>query len=137
MQLTRFDRWLREKFVYTTHIYTMRPPAKLPRGVKKRRYQAPEGSRYQFLYVPQSQQAERALIATLNAGGQLFTTQIVESKSWFARMIAPEGKSLTWTLFSTCLFLCGMIATIMLCHHLWQNPEIRENLVEAIEILKR
>ncbi len=25
MQLTRFDRWLREKFVYETHIQTLRP----------------------------------------------------------------------------------------------------------------
>ena len=34
MQLTKFDRWLREKFIYQTHIYTMRlPESALPAQV--------------------------------------------------------------------------------------------------------
>jgi len=36
MQLTRFDRWLREKYVYETHIHTLRPPESLPAGIQTR-----------------------------------------------------------------------------------------------------
>ena len=32
MQLTRLDRYLRSRFVYETHIYTLRLPASIPAG---------------------------------------------------------------------------------------------------------
>jgi hypothetical protein len=33
MQLTRLDRWLRERYVYETHVYTLRLPETVPAGV--------------------------------------------------------------------------------------------------------
>ncbi|MFT4176437.1 MAG: hypothetical protein QM627_07240 [Luteolibacter sp.] len=137
MQLTRFDRWLREKFVYRTHIYTMRPPERLPRGVKRLRFPATESGRYQCLYLAKNPRAERAFITELNAGGQLFTTRIVESKSMLARIVAPEGKSLTWSLISTFFLLTALAAIAFLVYRLWQNPEIQKNLLDAIEVLKQ
>jgi len=35
MQLTKLDRWLKERFIYETHIFVLRlPEERLPRGVK-------------------------------------------------------------------------------------------------------
>ena len=34
MQLTKFDRWIRERYIYRTHIYAMRmPDAPLPSDI--------------------------------------------------------------------------------------------------------
>ena len=35
MQLTKLDRWLKERFIYETHILTLRlPERELPEGVE-------------------------------------------------------------------------------------------------------
>jgi len=138
MQLTRFDHWLRETFIYETQVFTLRPPSKLPRGVKERkRYKAPRGSRYNHLYIPKSEQANRQLLALLNQQNQLFTTQIVERKTWYASILAPLGKSFTWRVISAILIAIGLTSAFLYVQGLWDNPEFRKNLLESVEILKR
>ena len=51
MQLTRFDRWLREKFVYETHIQTLRPPETVPAGMRVVELPDVPGKRYKHLFV--------------------------------------------------------------------------------------
>ena len=60
MQLTRFDRWLREKYVYETHIHTLRPPESLPAGIQTRNIPDVPGKRYKHLFVAsRSRDADR------------------------------------------------------------------------------
>ena len=138
MQLTRFDRWLRETFIYETQVFTLRPPSKLPRGVKERkRYKAPRGSRYNHLYIPKTEQANRQLLALLNQQNQLFTTKIVERKTWYASILAPHGKSVTWRIVSAILIVITLTSAFIYGRGLWGNPEFRKNLQESLEILKK
>jgi len=138
MQLTRFDRWLRETFIYETQVFTLRPPSKLPRGVKERkRYKAPRGSRYNHLYIPKTEQANRRLLALLNRESQLFTTKIVERKVWYASILSPTGKSVTWRVISAMVIAMIFATTFIYARRLWEKPELRKNLLESVDILKK
>jgi len=138
MQLTRFDRWLRETFIYETQVFTLRPPSKLPRGVKERKgYKAPRGSRYHHLYIPKTEQANRQLLTLLNRQNQLFTTKIVERKTWYTSILAPNGKSVTWRVISAILIIMALTSAFLSVRGLWDNPEFRKNLLESLDILKK
>ena len=95
MQLTRFDRFLREKFVYQTHIQTLRPVEELPKGVRAVDLPDAPGKRYKHLYVAKSTKAADALINYLKENGQMYTTQVIDRDSWFVPFIAPKEKSVT------------------------------------------
>lgn len=137
MQLTRFDRWLREKFTQETHILTMRPAAVLPASV--RAYQMPQGSGqvYQHRYVTRSERSARDLIRILQEHNQMYATQVVSRKVWYARFIAPEGRSFTWQLFSRILIGIGTASLVTWLLKLWSNPELRAHFVDAFNLFFR
>ena len=136
MQLTRFDRWLREKFVYQTHIHTLRPPPSLPAGVRTKPLPDQAGNRYKFLYVARSGKAADALIRQLKDNGQMYTTRIVDRDAWFVPLIAPKGKSLSWWLVSVVVIATSLGYGLSWLNRLVENPEFRQNFLEALEILK-
>lgn len=96
MQLTRFDRWLREKYVYETHIHTLRPAEVLPKGIRVVDLPEVPGKRFRHLYIAASSKLADALISELKANGQMYSAQVVDRKAWYVPFIAPKGKSLTW-----------------------------------------
>jgi len=100
MQLTRFDRWLRQKFVYETHVYTMREVENLPRMVVGYKLPEKQGQRFHYKYVVRSNEVADALIAELNANSMMFNTRVVNRDSWYVPILAPEGKSPTWRIVS-------------------------------------
>lgn len=109
----------------------------MPKGIKeRRRYKAPRGSRYQHLYIPKTDVASTQLIRLLKAENQLFATKVVERKSWYAPLLAPEGRSVTWGLVSTVVILTAVISVFLYIQYLWSDPEIRQNLLDAVEVLK-
>lgn len=136
MQLTRFDRWLREKFVYETHIHTLRMPESIPAGIRAVELPEVPGKRYKHLFVAKSSKAADELILQLKEASQMYTTQIVDSEAWYVRFIAPKEKSPTWWLFSTSLIIVAVFFTILYIKGLTDDPEFRKNLMEAIEIMK-
>ena len=136
MQLTRFDRWLRETFVYETHIRTLSPAQSTPPGIK--RIDLPESpmQRYRHLYVTRKSADAEALISILRENTQMFTTEVVERKSWYAHIIAPEGKSFSWRLLST-LFIGSFLLTLGLwVRSLLADPKFREALDDMIKLLQ-
>ena len=58
MQLTRFDRWLREKFVYETHIQTLRPPESVPAGIRIVELPDAPGKRFKHLFVARNSRGQ-------------------------------------------------------------------------------
>lgn len=136
MQLTRFDRWLREKFLYETHIYTISPATTVPPGVRVQDLPEEPGKRFRHLYIARKSKAADALIATLREGSQMFTTRIVDRKAWYIPYVAPERRSVTWWLISTVVFTILVGLVIRVCVGLWNDPEIRQNLLESIDIFK-
>ena len=136
MQLTKFDRWLREKFVYQTHIHTLRPPEMLPVGVRAVELPEVPGKRYKHLFVADSSKSADAFIAHLKENSQMFTTQIVDSDAWFVPFIAPKNKSLTWWLVSVAIFTAGAISILLYAKGFIEDPEFRENFMDAVKLLK-
>lgn len=136
MQLTSFDRWLREKFVYETHILTLRPCEKVPKGIKQCELPEKAGRRYKHLYSTGNAKAADLLIHNLKENSQMFTTQIVNKKAWYTKFLAPDGKSPTWWLVSFVFIFISIAAAGFWLNNLLSDPEVRKNLLDSLEILK-
>jgi len=137
MQLTHFDRWLREKFVYQTHIHTLRPPASLPAGIRTMPQQERPTHAYPHHFVATRSEAADALIRQLKSDGQMYATRIVDRKAWFVPLIAPKGKSLTWRLVSIVTFTTSAFYGLLYLKSLVENPEFQADFIDALHILQR
>lgn len=136
MQLTHFDRWLRQKFVYQTHIHTLRPPATLPTGIRALPQSAQAVNRYKFHFVATSSRSADALIRQLKADGQMYTTRVINRNAWFVPLLAPKDKSVSWWLFSMVLIL-GVVAYCLLgLKSLVEDPVFRKNFMDSLRVIK-
>ncbi len=136
MQLTPFDRWLREKFVYQTHVLTLRPPPSLPKGIRTANLPDAQGARYKHLFIARSGKAADALIRQLKADGQMFMTRVVDRDAWFVPLIAPKGKSPTWWLISALLISASVLCALHYLRDLVEDPVFRDNFMKSIETMK-
>lgn len=136
MQLTRFDRWLREKYVYETHIHTLRPPEFVPKGVRTVEIPDVPGKRYKHLYVAPSSKLADELIDVLKADSQMYTTQIIDRKNWYVPFVAPKNKSVTWWLISTVVITISVFVALIYLKELTEDPEFRKNFIEALKLFK-
>ena len=136
MQLTQFDRWLREKFVYETHIQTLRPPESIPRGIRAVELPDAPGKRYKHLFIAGNSKAADELIRQLKENSQMYTTQIVDREAWFVPFIAPKDKSVTWWLVSVLLISVACFFVILYIKGLVSDPEFRANFMDALKLLQ-
>jgi hypothetical protein len=136
MQLTRFDRWLREKFVYETHIHTLRPPESLPAGIREVEIPDIPGKRYKHLFVAGSSRQADALISRLKENGQMYTTQIVDRESWYVPFIAPKDKSVSWWLISVVVITVSSFFALLYLKGFVEDPEFRKNFMESLKLFK-
>jgi hypothetical protein len=136
MQLTRFDRWLREKYVYQTQIHTLRPPESLPAGVKAVKIPDVPGKRYKHLYVANRTKAADQLIAHLKEVGQMYTTQVVDRKRWYVPFIAPKVNSVTWWFISSIFTIIAVCAILLCLNKLANDPEFRNNFADALKLFR-
>jgi len=136
MQLTRFDRWLREKFVYEMHIQTLRYPEEIPHGIEAVELPDSPGKRYKHLFIAKSSKAADELILMLKENSQMYATQIVDRDAWFVPFIAPKEKSVTWWIISVILISISIFFVLLYIKGLIQDPEFRQEFMEAIEIMK-
>ncbi len=136
MQLTRFDRWLREKFVHEIHIYSLRPPEVLPAKVRAEELPEKPGQRFKHHYTVNDAKTADVLISEFKAHNQMFTTRIKDRTGWWVRFIAPQGKSVSWWCLWVLLSAIGVYIVGGAVRSVWQNPDFRKNLDEAIEIMK-
>lgn len=136
MQLTRFDRWLREKFVYELHIQTLRPPESIPEGIRSIDLPDAPGKRFKYLYIAGSSKAADDLIGQLKESNQMYHTQVVDREAWYVPFVAPKDKSVTWWLFSLAVISTSVFFALLYIKSLVEDPEFRKNFMEALELLK-
>lgn len=136
MQLTRFDRWLREKFVHETHVYSLRPPEVMPAGIRGEEMPNVPGRKFRHRYIARNTKAADALIAEFKQHNQMFTTRVVDRSAWYVKLVAPKGKSVTWWCAWVVISAVGLLALSTALRALWSNPEFRKNLAETFEILQ-
>jgi hypothetical protein len=137
MQLTRFDRWLRETFVHEIHVYSLRPPDTIPKGVKSEDLPEIPGRKFRHRYIAKSSKVADELIARFKEHNQMFTTRVVDRQEWYVPLVAPKNnKSVTWWI--AWLVLTAVMAFVVTnaLRALWSNPTFRENLAESLEIMK-
>lgn len=136
MQLTRFDRWLRKKFVYELHIHTLRPPESLPAGVRAVDLPEVTGRRYKHLYIARSNRAADQLIQQLKENSQMYTSEVVDRKAWYVPFIAPKNKSVSWWLFSAAVISVAAYFALIYIKSLVDDPELRRNFEDALRVLR-
>lgn len=136
MQLTRIDRWLKEKFVYEIHILTLRNSENVPRGVLEIELPEKPGRRFKYLYKTSDADAAERLLSDLKENNQMFSTKVVDKDAWWVQFIAPEGKSPTWYVTSVFILMGLLTPVVIWLRGLLQSPEFLKNLEEAKEILK-
>ena len=136
MQLTRFDRWLRETFVYETHIQTLRPPETIPDGMREVEVPDVPGKRYKHLFVTGSSRVADELISQLRENSQMYTTQIVDREAWYVPFIAPKNKSVTWWLISMIVISISLFFFLLYVKGLINDPDFRKNALEALKLFK-
>lgn len=136
MQLTRLDRWILEHFVHETQVYTMREPVELPRKVRHEELPEKPGQKFKHLYSTRSTRQADLLISSLKNEGQMFTTRVVDRKVWYAPILGPKGKSVTWWLFWKVVGAFTVISVLTVLKMLWDNPEVRANILDSIRIFK-
>lgn len=136
MQLTRFDRWLREKFSYETHIQLLRLPEEIPRRIKVVDMPDTPGRRYMHLLIARRSKDADAVIDTLKENSQMYHVQIIERDTWLAKLANPKGKSLTWWAISWVIIIAFSLLALMYLVNLFNDPEIQEHLRDALESIK-
>jgi len=136
MQLTRIDRWLKEKFVYEIQILTLRPSEHVPSSVREIELPEKPGRRYRFLYTTNDAKAAEMLLTSLKEQNQMFTTTVVDKDAWWVQFIAPEGKSPTWYVASVFILMGGLTPVVIWIRGVLMDPEFIKNAKESLEILK-
>lgn len=136
MQQTRFDRWLRERFVYEIHVYSMRSASKTPSGVKTRELPPAPGRQYTIHYIVRDKEKAAILIERLKSDGQMFTTRVLDRTSWFVPFIAPQGRSFSWRLIWALIYIAFALSLAYAASKAWENETFRNRVLESIEIMK-
>ena len=135
MQLTQFDRWLREKFIYRTHVYTMRlPESGVPSQVMVEELEDAPTRRYKYRLIVSAKRDLETLLAALRNGNQMFTTRVVETNPWYKPIIAPKGKSFFFRMFWWAVVLGLVIAAFVVGYNILSNEELRSELMEAFNL---
>ena len=136
MQLTRFDRWLREKFIYRTHIYTMRlPESGVPAQVLIEELEEAPTRRYRYRLIVNARQDLEILLAALRKGNQVFATRVVETNPWYKSIIAPKGKSFFFRCFWWAVVVVAISTLLSLGYIVLTNPELKAELIESLRAL--
>jgi hypothetical protein len=136
MQLTRFDRWLRERFVYETHIYTMRPLGELPFGVIAEDLPEIPGRRFRHRFIARKPELATQIISFLKGQNMMFTTRVVDRSAWYVPLIAPKGKSITFWFAWSFITLVAVFGIAVGVRKLWTMPGFQENLADAFRIIQ-
>lgn len=135
MQLTKFDRWIREKYIYRTHIYAMRmPEGPLPRDILIEELEDTPTRRYRYRFIANATADVDALLHALKQGNQMFATRIVEADPWYKPIIAPKGKSFFFRLLWTAIALFGVFLVLTTVAVVWANEELREQLIDSLKL---
>ena len=137
MQLTQFDRWIREKFIYRTHIYTMRlPEVEVPSQVLIEELEESPSRRYRYRLIVNARRDLESLVSSLRAGNQMFATRIVETNPWYKPIIAPKGKSFFFRIFWWLIIMTIALTALLLGYVILTNEGLKGEVMDSIQLLK-
>ena len=132
--LTPVDHWLRDKLLFQTHIYTLRLPEKLPKGIKVRELPVSPSNKFRYRLVANSNSATDKLVEKLGEAGLMFKTHVVERKTLLKPFICPKGGSVLLSLFWMISFVALLFGSLKMFKTLQSDPVFMENLRGAISL---
>jgi len=134
MQQTKLDQWLKARFIYETHILTLRlPDEPLPKGVEvKPTEQTSKGSYQHKLIVKSNVKAEK-MIVLLKENHFMHSVLVVEGRHWYNRMLAPQGVSFTYRWILRGLGLMLLLSTCWVIYILMQNADLIKSMKETMK----
>lgn len=132
--LTAVDHWLRDKFLLQTHIYTMRLPKKVVRGLKVRELPESASNRYRYRLISNSGSATDKMVKKLDEEGLMYVTQVIERKTALTPIISPKGGSVLLLVFWLFSFFGLCFGGFKLYQNLSSNEVFIQNLSESFDI---
>ncbi|MFK7910264.1 MAG: hypothetical protein AB8F34_06635 [Akkermansiaceae bacterium] len=137
MQLTRFDRWLKERFIYETQIFTLRIPEEgVPPGVKIDEVEQKKSGDYRHRITIKDNKIAEDVIQSLREDHIMHATHVVEANHWYNKHISPKGKSFTFMWILRFFTFCCMCSAGYGIYLLSQNEELVTTIKDTINELK-
>lgn len=137
MQLTRLDRWLKERFIYETHIFTLRLPEDgLPAGVRVEEVEQKRSSDYKHRLIVKDNKLADRVIEDLKENHIMHATHVVEGKHWYNKRLSPKGKSFTFMWILRLFTLCGICWAGYGVYLLSQNEQLVNTLKDTLDEFK-
>ena len=136
MQLTQIDRWLRERFIYQTHVYTMRlPESGLSNRVAIEELEESAGRRYRYRLIVNAKRDLESLLTALRSGNQMFVTRIVERDPWYRPIIAPRGKSFFFRTFWWSAVAGLVVIALGVGYQVNSDAELKVEIMQSVDTL--
>lgn len=137
MQLTRFDRWLKERFIYETHVFTLRlPEGGLPQGVSVGEVEQKKSGDYRHRIVIKDNKLADQVIQDLKQNHIMYATHVVEGKNWFNKHLSPKGKSFTYMWILRFFTFACISSACYGGYLLWQQEGLRSTIMDTVNELK-
>jgi len=131
MQLTKLDRWLKERFIYETHIFTLRiPDEALPDGVTVHPMEENKGGDYNHRLIIKDNELAEYVVDLLKRNQVMHATHVMESKNWYNKHIAPKHNgSFTYK------WILRFFSLVLVCIAGWgiYQLTLNEELVKTIK----
>ncbi len=121
MQQTKFDRWLREKYAYITHVYSNTKPEVIPGGVHLVEVNRRDGAPYRYIYSSRNKGVIERLVHRLERENITFTSRVEDLDVWYGSLINNPKKSFSYRLFwIACLVGIGVFALSPAPLRIWE-----------------
>ena len=136
MQLTRFDRWLRRRFVYETQVQTLRRPESIPGGIRVRELPEVPGKRFRFHFSIRNDKLAETFILQLKEENLMFSTTVTDRQGWHVKWVAPTNRSVFWTLVWCIIGGLASAVVVWYVYGLATNPEVIKMFRDAYDSVK-
>lgn len=114
MQQTKFDRWLKERFVRETHVFCLSEPPWVPPRVVLEPMEVNLRNRFRYRMVIRSRRHLDQALAALKDQNQTFATRVESRAVWYRRFLDdPRGGSVTFRLLWIALVAGGIACAIL------------------------
>ena len=114
MQQTKLDRWLKDRFVFETHVFCLSEPPWVPPEVKLEPMEVNLRNRFRFRMVIRNQKHLDQALQALKDQNQTFATRVEPRPVWYRKYLDdPHGGSLTFRLIWIVIIVVAVASAIV------------------------
>ena len=137
MQATKLDHWLKQTFVYETHVFCLRlPDQKFSSAVKVEKLNVKKLGDFKYKLTIKNNEKAQETIDLLKVEHIMYTTRVVNGNNPLNKLIMPAGgKSFTYQLLGRIFILISICSAFFWLYGFFQNEKVRELLKSGLEDL--